>query len=230
LVFVGGGFWGGRFVLGGGVLGPSGGVVACRGRHGRPVRRPGAGHRYARSSRGRSAVCVLVQTCAARVPSRQLARSLRAVPGRRLPRRTLASHLHGCCDRRGSCRYAAQPVVVEELHAPAEARPAGSALRHTYCGLRGVLVVRRFWASMCRPWHVTVSPERGPALRTSAYTLRPAWDAGRATVLGFYVPAVARDCLAGARPGPPHFGIHAAACVGCWSCDDSAPLRAGCGR
>jgi hypothetical protein len=39
-----------------GVLETYGGVVACLGRHGRPVRRPGAGHRYARSSRGRWAV------------------------------------------------------------------------------------------------------------------------------------------------------------------------------
>jgi hypothetical protein len=38
------------------VLETSGAVVACPGRHGRPVRRPGAGHRYARSSRGRWAV------------------------------------------------------------------------------------------------------------------------------------------------------------------------------
>jgi hypothetical protein len=52
--------------------------------------------------------------------------------------------------------------------------------------------MRRFWVSMCRPWQVTVPPERGPALRTSAY-----------------IPA---------------------ACVGCWSCDDSGPLCAGRGR
>jgi hypothetical protein len=126
------------------VLGPSGGVVACRGRHGRPVRRPGAGHRYARSSRGRCAVAYFFR------PVRHA--SLRASslglyvpsPAGDYPAGLRRLGLNRCCHRLGSCRCVAQPLGVEEFSAPAEVRPAGAALRHTCCDVRRMQGMRRF--------------------------------------------------------------------------------------
>jgi hypothetical protein len=66
---------------------------------------------------------VLAQTRAARVPSRQLARSLRAGPGRRPPRRTTAWSFHGRRRRWCSCRYVGRSAWMEDLPMPGNAPP-----------------------------------------------------------------------------------------------------------
>jgi hypothetical protein len=106
------------------------------------------------SSAGRSLPGFLLKGCRLGSLRHPLVRPSRAVPGRRLPRRTAASFIDGRCGERGSCRCAVRGVLMEGLRAPADERPAGAAHRHTL---------------LCVLWCVAKSrPPRAAALRAAA--------------------------------------------------------------
>jgi hypothetical protein len=106
------------------------------------------------SSAGRSFPGFLLKGCRLGSLRHPLVRPSRAVPGRRLPRRTAASFIDGRCGERGSCRCAVRGVLMEGLGAPADERPAGATHRHTL---------------LCVLWYVAkLRPPRAVALRAAA--------------------------------------------------------------
>ncbi|CAM3680135.1 hypothetical protein BOFL111202_18245 [Bordetella flabilis] len=87
------------------------------------------------SSGGRSLVVCLRMGCRHASLRRPLARPLRAVPGRRLPRRTPASSIDGRRRDLGSCRCDRQRWGWKSLQCPPPHGPQRAARLRTRCGL-----------------------------------------------------------------------------------------------